>query len=60
MKITTQHFCNHPVGYKKVLSSPGKHEMKKKMITTSMLRQQVWMVNDEEFNHILENSKRGT
>ena len=28
------------------------------MITTSMLRRQVWMVDDDEFDHILENSQR--
>ena len=30
----------------------------KKMITTSMLRRQVWTVNDDEFNHIVKNSQR--
>ena len=28
------------------------------MITTSMLRRQVWMADDDEFDHILENSQR--
>ena len=28
------------------------------MITTSMLRRQVWMDDDDEFDHILENSQR--
>ena len=28
------------------------------MITISMLRRQVWMVDDDEFDHIVENSQR--
>ena len=28
------------------------------MITTSMLRQQVWMADDDEFDHIVKNSQR--
>ena len=28
------------------------------MITTSMLRQQVWVADDDEFDHIFENSQR--
>ena len=28
------------------------------MIITSMLRRQVWMADDDEFDHILENSQR--
>ena len=28
------------------------------MITSSMLRRQVWMTYDDEFDHILENSQR--
>ena len=28
------------------------------MITTSMLKRQVWMVDDDEFDHIVENSQR--
>ena len=28
------------------------------MITTSMLRRQVWMTDDDEFHHIVENSQR--
>ena len=28
------------------------------MITTSMLKRQVWMADDGEFDHILENSER--
>ena len=28
------------------------------MITTSMLRKQVWMADDDEFDHIFENSQR--
>ena len=28
------------------------------MITTSMLRRQVWMTNDDEFDDILENLQR--
>ena len=28
------------------------------MITTSMLRRQVWMVDDDELDHIIENSQR--
>ena len=30
----------------------------KKMITTSMLRRQVWMATDDEFNHIVKNPQR--
>ena len=30
----------------------------KKMITTGMLRQQVWMADDDELDHIVENSQR--
>ena len=51
------HFCNPLAGYKKILPSPGEHEIKK-MITTSMLKRQVWMTDDDEFDHIVENSKR--
>ena len=28
------------------------------MITTSMLKQQMWMADDDVFDHILENSQR--
>ena len=28
------------------------------MITTSMLKQQMWMADDDAFDHILENSQR--
>ena len=28
------------------------------MITTGMLRQQVWMANDDEFDYIVKNSQR--
>ena len=35
----------------------GENEIKK-MITTGMLRQQVWMADDDELDHIVENSQR--
>ena len=28
------------------------------MITTSMLKKQVWMADDDEFDHIVKNSQR--
>ena len=31
---------------------------KKKMITTGMLKKQVWMADDDEFDHIVKNSQR--
>ena len=39
--------------------SPGykNHEIKK-MITISMLKRQVWMADDDEFDHIVKNSQR--
>ena len=30
----------------------------RKMLTVSMLRQQVWMVDDDEFDYIVKNSPR--
>lgn len=35
----------------------GEHEIKK-MITKNMLRQQVWMTDDNKFDHILKNSQK--
>ena len=39
--------------------SPGykNHEIRK-MIITSMLKRQVWMADDDEFDHIVKNSQR--
>ena len=36
---------------------PGENEAKK-MITTSMLKRQVWMADDGEFGYIVKNSQR--
>ena len=33
---------------------PGEHKIKK----MSMLKQQVWMVDDDEFDHVVKNSQR--
>ena len=46
-------------GYKKSYPDPamGENEIKK-MITTGMLRRQVWITDDDEFNHIFENLRR--
>ena len=30
----------------------------KRMITTGMLKRQVWMADDDEFDHIVKNSRR--
>ena len=35
----------------------GENEIKK-MITTGTLRQQVWMADDDELDHIVDNSQR--
>ena len=52
MEVITSNFIT-PLGYKNYTQ----HEIKK-MITTSMLRQQVWMADDDEFDHIVKNSQR--
>ena len=42
-----------------IAESPGykNHEIKK-MINTGMLKTQVWMADDDEFDHIVTNSQR--
>ena len=46
-------------GYKKCYPDPAMGENEtKKMITTGMLRRQVWITDDDEFNHIFENLRR--
>ena len=52
MEIIVHHFCNHSAGYKKILLEEP--EIKK----MSMLKRQVWLVDDDEFDHTLENSQR--
>ena len=42
-----------PLGYKKH-GLPGEHEIKK----MSMLRRQVWIADDDEFNYIVKNPQR--
>ena len=56
MELITFNFIT-PSGYKKKNSLPRENKTKK-MITTSMLRRQVWMADDDEFDHIIENSPR--
>ena len=46
-----------PSGYKKNHALPGDNEIKK-MITTGMRKRQVWMADDDEFDHIVKNSQR--
>ena len=45
------HFWQRPMAWLK------NHEIKK-MITTCMLKRQVWMADDDEFDHIVKNSQR--
>ena len=56
MEIITLNFITF-VGYKKSYPRLGEHEIKG-MITTSMLKRQVWMADDDEFDHIVEYSQR--
>ena len=56
MEIITLNFITF-VGYKKSYPRRGEHEIKG-MITTSMLKRQVWMADDDEFDHIVEYSQR--
>ena len=46
-------FCNLLAGYQK---NHTQHEIKK--MTTSMLRRQVWIADDDEFDYIVKNSQR--
>ena len=41
-----------------VIKNHTQHQIKKKMIITSMLRRQEWMADDYELDYILENSQR--
>ena len=54
MEVITFNFITS-LGYKNH-GLPGENEIKK-MITTIMLRRQVW-TNDDEFNYIVKNSQR--
>ena len=56
MEIITLNFITF-VGYKKSYPRLGEHEIKG-MITRSMLKRQVWMADDDEFDHIVEYSQR--
>ena len=53
MEVIAHHFCNPPW----VIKNHAQHEIKK-MITTSMLRRQVWMTDYDEFVDIIKNSQR--
>ena len=55
MEIIVHHICNSLAGYKKSYPDPVQGDEIKKMITTGMLRRQVQMTDDNEFDHILEN-----
>ena len=50
MEVNSESFLQPSSGYKN-------HEIKK-MITTGMLKRQVWMADDDEFDHIVKNSQR--
>ena len=50
MKMIAESFFKPSLGHKN-------HEIKK-MITTGMLKRQVWMADDDDFNHIVQNSQR--
>ena len=53
MEVSTFNFIT-PLGYKNHGLS-GENEIKK-MITTSMLRRQVWTADDDEFDYVVKNS----
>ena len=55
MKIITLNFIAF-LGYENNTRGGGEHGIKK-MITTSMLTRQLWMTNDDEFNHVAGNSQ---
>ena len=42
----------------RVTKNHAQHKIKKKMITAGMVRQQVWMADDDEFDYIVKKSQR--